>query len=81
MVRTQKVEIERLNQELSMLDGKDDDNSKNEINILLQEAAANYKIAMQEMKLCKQELTETESLKKRVISTLVRSFELYQQQN
>jgi hypothetical protein len=85
MVRTQKVEIERLNQELSMLDGKEDDNNndiikeKNEINILLKEAATNYKIAMQEMKLCKQELTETESLKKRVISTLVRSFELYQQ--
>jgi len=81
MLNNQKALIDDLTTQLATaveINGLDTPNSK--LKAELEEAKRSYRSAHMEMKLCKDQVTETQSLKKRAMASLLHAFTDYQQQ-
>jgi len=85
MINKLKSTIDTLSRQLSDFDDEDDDDngvneeSKGNITVTIEQAKADYRVAYSELQLCKQQITEMQSLKKRAMATLVQHFEKYQE--
>jgi len=87
MINKLKSTIDTLSRQLSDFDDDDDDGddngvneeSKGNITVTIEQAKSDYRVAYSELQLCKQQITEMQSLKKRAMATLVQHFEKYQE--
>jgi hypothetical protein len=86
MINKLKSTIDTLSRQLSDFDDDDDgddndvnEESKGNITVTIEQAKADYRVAYSELQLCKQQITEMQSLKKRAMATLVQHFEKYQE--
>lgn len=88
MINKLKSSIDTLSRQLSDYDNDDThedggDNGYNEdkdaIAVTLEQTKSDYRVAYSELQLCKEQITEMQSLKKRAMATLVFNFEKYQE--
>ena len=84
MINKLKSTIDSLSRQLSDYhdDGENDnDNNEDRENLMstIEQSKSDYRIAFSELQLCKEQITEMQSLKKRAMATLVHNFETYQE--
>jgi hypothetical protein len=87
MVNKLKSSIDALSRQLSDYENEDGDgysgdnngynNDKDTIAVNIEQTKSDYRVAYSELQLCKEQITEMQSLKKRAMATLVGHFEKY----
>ena len=80
------VVVDLLSRQLSDYDDDENDDTttnnnenRENLNLIIEQSKSDYRVAYSELQLCKQQITEMQSLKKRAMATLVHNFETYQE--
>lgn len=89
MINKLKASIDSLSRQLTDYDDDENDgtnnnndsNNENRENLMstIEQSKSDYRVTYSELQLCKQQITEMQSLRKRAMAILVHNFEKYQE--